>query len=386
VARLTGLSFAHPAVLSGERAALSHDGGSLRALHRRLRALGHEAFLLSTCLRVEIVWEGRPDGATDLLTSIYRDDSMSDLGVIRSDEEVFLHLCRIAAGLESPVLGEIEVLSQFRQAVSAFVENATGAGDLARALDAAVGIGRGIRRHLGHTGGSMASVAAEAAKDHERVAILGAGAMARATAARLPSEAVQVFTRRPGLVAGHHALPWVEALEALATSSAVISTVPGRAPLFPDEKVAAALARRTRPLLLIDLGLPPGFDRFRGVAEILHMGIDDIASTVRQEPRLELEELVENQAASTWFRLTASNRAATLIAAMVDEAERAVDEEVQRFAGRLSTAADPEAVLHQLAHTVARRVLHRPIRYVGSSEQGSDGVQILAEAFGVDDE
>lgn len=384
--RLTGLSFAHPAVPSGDRAALSLDGGSLPALHRRLRARGHEAFLLSTCLRVEIVWEGHPDGATGLLTSIYGDDSMSDLGVIRSDGEVFLHLCRIAAGLESPVIGESEVLSQFRQAASAFGNGAAGSGDLTRALEAAVGIGRGVRRELGHTEGSMASVAAEAAHNHERVAVLGAGAMARATAGLLPGEAVRVFSRSPGLVAGHHALPWEAALEALATFPAVISTVPGRTPLFPDEMVAAALARRTGPLLLIDLGLPPGFERHRGDGGIVHMGIDAIASSVRREPRPELEEIVENRAASAWLRLTASNRVGSVIAAMVDEAERAVDEEVRRFASRLPSASDPEAVMRQLAHTVARRVLHRPISYVGSSEQGSEAVQVFAEAFGVSDE
>ena len=383
--RLTGLSFAHPVVPSGDRAVLSFEGGSLRGLHRRLRAAGQEAFLLSTCLRVEIVWPGLPDDSSGVLNSIYGEDSMSGRGVLRTDGDLFLHLCRLAAGLESPALGESEVFSQFRQGVSAFSDEATGDGDLARSLGAAVGIGRGVRRHLGGEVASMASAAATTARSEERVAILGAGAMGRATARLLPGS-VTVFSRRPDAVAGHDTQPWEQTLQALEEFPVLISTVPGRVQLFPDGEVTAALARRSKPLLLIDLGMPPGFDRYRGHPAIVHMGIDDIASSVHSRPRPDLEELVAKEAASAWAHLNASDRVGRMIAAIVDDAELAVDEEVRRFAGRLPDAADPEAIMHQLAHTVVRRVLHRPISYVGSSDNDSEALRVLAEAFGVTDE
>ena len=383
--RLTGLSFAHPVVPSGDRAVLSFEGGSLRELHRRLRAAGQEAFLLSTCLRVEIVWPGPPDHSSDVLKAIYGEDSMSGRAVLRTDGDLFLHMCRLAAGLESPALGESEVFSQFRQGVSAFSEGATGNGALARSLGAAVGIGRGVRRHLGGEVASIASAAATTARSEERVAILGAGAMARATAQLLPGS-VTVFSRRPAAVAGHDTRPWEQTLQALEEFPVLISTVPGRLQLFPDGEVAAALARRTEPLLLIDLGMPPGFDRYRNHPAIVHMGIDDIASSVHSRPRPDLEDLVAKEAASAWVHLNASDRVGMVIAAIVDDAELAVDEEVRRFAGRLPDAADPEAIMHQLAHTVARRVLHRPISYAGSSDNDGEALRVLAEAFGVTDE
>jgi glutamyl-tRNA reductase len=386
VPRLTGLSFAHPVVPSGDRAVLSFEGGSLRGFHRRLRAAGHEAFLLSTCLRVEIVWAGPPHESSNVLTTIYGDDSISGRGVLRTDDDMFLHLCRLAAGLESPALGETEVFSQFRQGVAAFRDEATGNGDLVRSLGAAVGIGRGVRRHLGSEVASMASAAAATARSRERVAILGAGAMARATARLLPPDSVTVFSRRPDSVAGQETKPWDQTVHALEEVPVLISTVPGRAPLFPDVEISAALAKRTEPLLLIDLGMPPGFDRHRSDPAVVHMGIDDIASSVPSRPRPDLEELVAKGAASAWARLNASERVGMVIAAIVDGAEHAVDEEVRRFAGRLPDAADPEAVLHQLAHTVVRRVLHRPISYAGSSENDSEALRVLAEAFGVTDE
>ncbi|HYJ23649.1 MAG TPA: hypothetical protein VE027_01475 [Acidimicrobiia bacterium] len=384
--RLTGLSFAHPVVPSGDRAVLSFEGGSLRGLHRTLRAAGQEAFLLSTCLRVEIVWPGPPDDSSDVLKSIYGEDSMSGRGVLRTDGDLFLHICRLAAGLESPALGESEVFSQFRQGVSAFSEGATGNGDLARSLGAAVGIGRGVRRHLGGEVASMASAAATTARSEERVAILGAGAMARATAELLPPGSVTLFSRRPAVVAGHDTQPWEQTLQALGEFPVLISTVPGRVQLFHNDEVNAALARRTEPLLLIDLGMPPGFDRYRSHPAIVYMGIDDIATSVQRRSRPDLEELVAKEAASAWARLNAPYRVGMVIAAIVDDAELAVDEEVRRFAGRLPDAVDPEAIMHQLAHTVARRVLHRPISYAGSSDNDGEALRVLAEAFGVTDE
>jgi glutamyl-tRNA reductase len=386
VPRLTGLSFAHPVVPSGDRAALSFEGGSLRELHRRLRAAGHEAFLLSTCLRVEIAWAGPPDDSSAVLTSIYGQDSMSGRGLLRTDAELFLHLCRLAAGLESPALGETEVFSQFRRGVSAFSDEASGNGDLSRSLGAAVGIGRDVRRHLGSEAASMASAAATTARSSARVAILGAGAMARATARLLPADSVTVFSRRPDSVAGRDTEPWDQTVQALEEVEVLISTVPGRVQLFPEREISAALAKRTEPLLLIDLAMPPGFERHRRDPAIVHMGVDEIASSVQSTPRPDLEELVAKEAGSAWARLNASDRVGMVIAAIVDGADHAVDEEVRRFAGRLPDAADPEAIMHQLAHTVVRRVLHRPISYAGSSEDDSDALRVLAEAFGVTDE
>jgi len=210
--------------------------------------------------------------------------------------------------------------------------------------------------------------------------------MAGATARRLPPGSVTVFSRRPHAVAGHDTQPWDQTLQALEEFPVLISTVPGRVQLFPDGEVTAALARRTKPLLLIDLGMPPGFDRYRSHPALVHMGIDDIASSVRSRPRPDLEELVAKEAASAWAHLNASDRVGMVIAAIVDDAELAVEEEVRRFAGRLPDAVDPEAIMHQLAHTVVRRVLHRPISYAGSSDNDSEALRVLAEAFGVTDE
>ncbi|HSK07529.1 MAG TPA: hypothetical protein VK990_08435 [Acidimicrobiia bacterium] len=373
-------------VPADRRAPLSFAHGPYHHAQRRVEESDHSVFLLSTCLRVEIVWAGGPEVAPDLLTSLYGDHSMWDLAVTRTDRDVFLHLCRIAAGLESPMIGEIEVLSQFRQAVARFTESSDRRGDLGRVLGAAVGVGRTTRRFLDPAPhGSLASVAAEAVASAPRVAILGSGVMARAAAQHLSHVEVSVFARHPGVIAGGSAHPWERVPHALATYPAVISTVPGGRTLFSDRAIVEALTGRSRPLLLVDLGMPPAFGRTTETDQVSYLGVDDLAASAGRLPPPEAEHALVTEADEAWRRITAPDRVGSIINAMVDQAERAVDEEVRRFANRLGAAEDPEAVLRQLAHTVARRVLHRPISFVGSNAGEPDAIEAVADAFGVDD-
>lgn len=385
--RLTSLSFAYPAVASGRRADLSMRGTILQQAHRRLGSIGHSAFLMSTCLRVEIAWAAGPETTSDLLACLYGDASSSDLGVVRTDEAAFTHLCRVAAGLDSPLIGEPEVLGQFRHAMSVWHEASAASGSLRRALEAAIGIGRTARRLLGDAPrGSLAALAASAAAPFPRVAILGAGAMARAAAEHLDGVEVTIFARRAGHVAGRETLAWEAASAALVTHPVVISTVPGKVPLFTDNTIAHAFAHRNKPLLLIDLGMPPGFARPEAADSIRYVGVDELASSVNAQPAAEAEESVARGAAAAWRCLSAPDRVGKVIAAMVEQAEDAVSEEVQRFVDRLPKANDPERVLRQLAHTVARRVLHPPISFLSSTDRGVEAVEVLADAFGIDDE
>ena len=384
--RLTSLSFAHPEVHSDRRAKLSLPGSALHQAYGRLHSKSHQAFLMSTCLRVEVVWADGPESTSDVLACLYGDGSPSGLGQVRSDEAALLHLCRVAAGLNSPVIGEPEVLGQFRHAVSVGQEVSGSLGRLGRVLEAAIGIGRSTRRLLGDVPrGSLAALAARAAAPFGRVAILGAGAMARVAAERLDGFDVTIFARQPRNVAGRETFAWEGVAEALASYPVVISTIPGEAPSLGDDVIAGAFAFRTEPLLLIDLGMPPGFTRPDDGGAVRYLGVDEVASSVGDRPSAQAEERVVNEAAAAWRRLTTPDRVGVVIGTMVEQAEKAVVEEVARFATRLSHSEEPEEVMRQLAHTVASRVLHPAISFLSSTEGGSDAVEVLAEAFGVDD-
>lgn len=379
--RLTGLSFAHPSVGAKVRAPLYLADEAVEEHLRRLHGVGLDVFLLATCLRVEILWAGDAEAAPDVLACLYGTPEVGTLGELRRDGEVFTHLCRIAAGLASPVIGETEILAQFRQGIARYETTSGSTGSLLPVLEAAVGVGRSARRALpSQPAGSLAALAARTANSGDRVAILGSGAMARAAAQHLPSEGVSVFSRRPALVAGRPSLPWAEVPAALATFPAVISTVPGAEALF-DGAIPSILGTRSEPLLLIDLGMPPVFHPPLP-GPVRYVGVDDIAA-IDQQPVPVVEQSLREHAGDVWGRLSSPARAGAIVSAVLGEAERAVDEEVRRFANRLGQSEDPEAVLRQLAHTVARRILHRPISYLGSRAD-EQVAETVAEAFGVD--
>jgi glutamyl-tRNA reductase len=142
----------------------------------------------------------------------------------------------------------------------------------------------------------------------------------------------------------------------------------------------SALRERKMPLLLIDLGMPPAFAP--GDDLVRYVGIDELAAIADGRPSPTVDETLREDARNRWRRLETPTRTREVIAAMTSIADQAADEEVVRFAQRLQSAADPEPVLRQLAHTVARRVLHSPISYLGSTDL--DAVEVLAVAFGVD--
>jgi glutamyl-tRNA reductase len=114
------------------------------------------------------------------------------------------------------------------------------------------------------------------------------------------------------------------------------------------------------------------------------VGIDQLASSIKRIAAVSADEVAAREAAAAWQRLTVSDRAGSIISSVVDRAEQTVDEEVDRYISRLATASDPERVLRQLARSVARRILHPSVSYVGSTPLEQRDLDVVARAFGVE--
>jgi len=387
---IAGATFAHPDVDALERAPLSLDGERLRAALERVAGPGVDVFVLSTCLRVEVVTTGC-DRALDRVLRLLYPDSTLPRPVVRRDRDVLEHLTRIATGLESPVVGEQEILGQMRAAIDAGRDVGTIGGVFGRVLEAAVGEARAARKILTETAaGSLAIVAVDAANGARRVAVLGAGKMAHAATDRLRSNgpAVTVYARRPDAVsfATDDTRPMAEAPAALAAFPVVISATSSKRELFAADVLDRALEARSEPLTLIDLAMPPDFAPDTTSDRLTYLNLDGLADRVRRVHAPEqVERHITDGVTERWTRLRNHHEVGPVIAAMLDEADRAVDEEVRRFAGRLEATPDQIRVLEQLANTVAHRVLHRPLSFLSSSERGADVAPICAEMFGVAD-
>jgi len=387
---IAGASFAHPGVDALERVPLSLSGTGLQESLEHIAALGVDVFVLSTCLRVEVVTTGCERALERVLRLLYGDGPLPD-PVVRRDRDVLEHLTRIAAGLESPIIGEQEILGQMRAAIEAGRDAGTIGGVFGRVLDAAVGEARAARKSLVESAaGSMAIIAADIAKGTERVGVFGAGKMAHAATNLLRSRGthVTVYARRPDAVSfpTDGVRPMADAPIALETFPVIISATSSKRELFSPDVLHGALGRRTSPLTLIDLAMPPDFVPRTSSDRLVYLNLDDLADRAqRLHAPGGVDQQVTRGVADRWTRLENNQKVGPVIAAMLDEANRAVDEEVRRFAGRLDANPDQIEVLEQLANTVAHRVLHRPLSFLSSSEHGAAAAPICAEMFGVAD-
>jgi glutamyl-tRNA reductase len=372
-----------------------HDGADRAWLAGRLVGvpIPPKTFVLSTCLRVEVTVAGDPEDLDRALKELFGDLPEGLLPQVRDGQDAVGHLFRIAAGLESPILGEQEILTQFRQAVLRSEEIGTADGLFARLLEKAVSAGRQARDLMpGSPHNSMAAVAAQLLGSPDRVAVIGSGIMATAVVENLlhlpvpPS--VTVVARRPEKVQpreGVEVWPFVEARRALSEFAAVVSATSAKTRLIDEETMAEALSQRGESLTLIDMAMPPDF-RPPDTAEVTYFDIDDLARMADRRPRAkDADEYVESAAADAYRQYRDHHAVGPLIAGLMSTADDIVDHTVARFAGRLETDAD-RAVLRQAVHTAARKLLAGPVSYVKQAENASEAIGVIADAFGVEDD
>lgn len=380
---VSSLSFAYPAV----------EGSTRADLTRRLLAGSpvSGAFVLSTCLRIEVVVAGDEDQLMTAIERIFAGPIDVQQGALRYGEDAVRHVFRVVAGLESPILGEQEILTQFRQAVIAAEAAGTIDGLLVKLLETAVSAGRQARDLLpGSPHDSMAAVAAQVVGGFERVAVFGSGTMSTAVVhglQNLPAPPdVVVVARHPEKVSlvGVDVWSFDQAIDALSTFPAVVSATSAKHHPVPDEDMHRALLTRTAPLTLVDMAMPPDFALPDGVP-VEYVDIDMLARMTDRRPRSgEADAMVAAAAADAYRSITDHHAIGPVIGGLTASADELVERIVERFSGKLAHE-DDRAVVRQAAHTAVRTMLASPIAYLRSGDRPAEAVDIIAEAFGLDD-
>lgn len=260
----------HGARLSDrERWAL--DGPRRDRLYAWTRERGWGLVALTTCFRVEVYLDGPPEAAAAVeawLTAAGQDGAApgsseriaSPFGVQRG-AEAFRHLCRVAVGLESAVLGEAEVLGQVRQAQAAAMRAGVLTPLLRETFRAALATGRTARAEtaLGRGVASTATAAVRLAAGASNglagrnVVVVGGGEIGRLLLKHVQAcqpARLDLVSRRavPGGVTCHAP----DALPGLLADADVVFTGTDRVVITPDD----LLARSARPLAIVDLGVP----------------------------------------------------------------------------------------------------------------------------------
>lgn len=386
--QISSVSYAYPAVIGDDRADLVTALGTIEAALARAADAGIPAFVLSTCLRIEIAIPEAMDNVERALAVLFGQAPTLKGSISRSGAEAVEHLFRIASGLESPVIGEREILVQFRQAAASAATHGEVNGAFRGLLDAAIATARSVRDELpADPRRSMAAIAASLTPPADRVGVLGHGTMGRSVAEALLAlpnpPTVEVFARRPDSIdtQGVIARSLTEAPRALRTLPAIISVTSAKTRLIPGRELSELLAGRTEPLTMIDMAMPPDFSPPADAA-IRYHDIDALADLARQHiPREDADHTAAEAAAAFIHKVRVARRTGGLIENLFRQADSAVAEVVDRFAGRLASPED-RALLEQAARTATRKILHGPATYL--SGEGADEAATVAAAFGID--
>ncbi len=295
----------------------------------------------------------------------------------RFEEEALRHLFRVAASLDSMVVGEAQILGQVKEAAAQAQQAGTLGPELSRALARATSAARRVRTETEIARGalSVSSVAVKLAHkllgslEDRSVLLLGAGEMAQLAAKELRSEGARellVVNRTPqaaeelareigGVPSSLAELPAL--LERVDV--AICSTAAAQAVVTRKMMVQAVKARRYRPIFLVDLALP--------------RNVDPAANELENVYVYDLDDLE---------RVAAQNR--DLRAAQVGRAEEIVEQELQAFLAqsRERTALPVLARLRAHADSVARAEVERTLAALqGLDEKQQKTVQAMAMAI-----
>jgi glutamyl-tRNA reductase len=377
-----------------------------------------ELVILSTCNRVELYAAmAGPGDQRAILADFLATTRGVPLQRFASflydyaDEAAVYHLCRVATGLDSRVLGESQILGQVSAAFLA-AQKAGAVGPILTALfQSAQRAGKRARREtaIGAHPASISSLAIGQAAEivgelrRRRVVVIGLGEMAllalKALAARGVSD-ITIINRRLAhgvSLTGICAAP-VQGFERLAAAlveaDVVISATAAPHPVIRAEMVAAAMSQRPeRPLVLLDIAVPRDVEPAAGrLANVFLLDVDDLherldqALDARQRQAPAVEAIIEQEAAA-FAAQRRSLAVAPLITDLRQKAEAIRRRELRRALRQLPDA-DPATLeqLHLLSHSLVNKLLHEPtirLKEKAAEERAADYANTLRELFGL---
>jgi glutamyl-tRNA reductase len=379
---LIGLSHRRAPVELRERVTLTDSEAA--DVSRQLAGADAEAVCLSTCNRTEVYCAGGdPTVSIALLSerSGLSPAELEDVAYRLRDDDVALHLYRVAAGLDSLVPGEGQILGQVRAAF----EHGSAGPLLDRMFRGAIHAGRRVRREtaIGEVPASVAAAAAALAEqlfgdlDRCSVMLLGAGKTGELAAAGLVARGarIELVANRSPVKAqevadryGSTAVDLADAPGHLPGADVVLSSTSARSFVLTREEVEPTLrARKGRPLFFIDIAVPRDVDPAVHELEGCYVyDIDDLEAVVTESTpgrageaaRAEAIVAAEAERFAAW---RAAREAAPAIAALREQAEEIRLRELERARGRLSrlTKAELDAV-ESITTRIVDKLLHVP--------------------------
>jgi glutamyl-tRNA reductase len=410
----SGLSFRTAPLAVREAAAIpaARAATTLRYLVGHAGLLG--AAVLSTCNRTDFYMVCPDELSAEVAPRLAR---YLDPGGVRGverhmitsvDRDAALHMFRVASGLESMIVGEAQVLGQFKTAHRIATEAGTVDARLDYVMRRAISTAKRVRTDtaLGRGAASLSEVAVDCARtavqdlDGKGVLLVGAGKMSKLAARRLRDEGARIMTTSRGESSarlarsvGGEPVP-LDSLAEVADQVDVIiaSTDSARVVLDAPAIVALQEQRAQRPLCIVDMAVPRDIDSAAGdIPGVTLIDIDELGRRVerrldqRRETIPAVEKIIDTELERTVMAISQRDTAGPAITELVEWAEALRAREIDRTFGAAGDL-DPETRerVDVLTRSMVRKLLHGPVTRLREAAGDPAATLAIREAFRLD--
>jgi glutamyl-tRNA reductase len=379
-----------------------------------------EGLILSTCNRVEVVVNVRDEiDADPLLRKFLAGFHQCDLGAYEGylywhrQQDVVRHLFRVAASLDSMLVGEPQILGQMKRAYGIAREVGALNGLLNEVVTHALAVARKVRREtaIGTAAVSVSYAAVELAKKifgnlaGKTIFVIGAGKMSELAAKHLLSSGAsaifvsnRTYDRAVELAQAFRgtAIRFEQLPEYVGRADIVISSTGAPHFVLRKEQVERLLAaRRNRPMFFVDIAVPRDIDpAVNELDNAFLYDIDDLERVVdankkqREREAVYAEEIVQREVEKMMRRLASCDVVPTIVA-LEERLDLIRQGELERHRSRLSNLTpEQREALEALTRGIVNKILHGPLtelkRVAGHPEHGIL-VQLIRKIFGIGD-
>ncbi|MCG3211388.1 MAG: Glutamyl-tRNA reductase [Anaerolineae bacterium] len=389
------------------RSALTH----FDAMHSQAH-LDHirEGVILSTCNRLEVyaLVENFDKARQTIIDFLGRSrgipaEKFSSYLYVDHNEHAVRHLLRVAAGLDSMVLGEPQILGQITQAYEAALAQRAAGTVLSALFRAAIHTGKRARTEtgIGVNAASISSVAANLASEllgdltQRQILLVGAGEMgAVAVKALIKRGATDIVVANRTYKAAEElaaawngqAISFQKLPEAIASADIVITSTGAPHTILNLDLVAPALAARPeRPLFIIDIAVPRDVDpNVANLPNVYLRDIDDLQTTAEQnvkdrEAEIPQVEAIVEEEIGKYMQWLSSLSAVSTITALRQHIETLRLSELERLFSRLELDDRERELVATMSHRLINKILHEPtIRLKKETSDGNGAVYTSA--------
>ncbi len=385
------------------------------ALRDAVREAGmKELAILSTCNRTEFygVLPGQEGEALLAWLGQHHQLPLSEISTCiyqYEDEEAVRHMMRVAAGLDSMVLGEPQILGQMKAAYSQAAEAGTLGPELERLFQTTFSAAKQVRTDtsIGANPVSVGFAAVMLARQifadlrESEALLVGAGETIELVGKHLFEQGVTKITVANRTLSrglelaqqfGGRAITLEEIPDALAQADIVISSTASPLPIIGKGMVERALKkRRHKPVFMVDIAVPRDIEpEVADLRDVYLYSVDDLQSVIeenmrsRQEAAVAAEDIVMDRAAQFMSQRREQDAFSTLTT-WRRQAEERREEELARALASLQKGADAAETLERLSRALTNKFLHAPSVALkrAAAEGARDKLGWAAELLGV---